>query len=154
MNALFKKLNFKSQKSLLSINHPPSFQVALNDIAADTQIVTEVERAGSISFAIVFVTQQKEIDNIITQLVPKLETDAVLWFCYPKGTSKRYQCDFNRDTGWKILGQYDLEPVRQVAIDEDWSAIRFRHVDHIKQITRRGSMALTDKAKQRTSNKA
>ncbi|SFC66606.1 hypothetical protein SAMN05421747_11817 [Parapedobacter composti] len=153
MNPLFKKLNFKDHKSILALNHPASFQAELDDMASTAVVFTDVNQAASVPFAIVFVTKQTEIDSIIAQLATKLEADAVLWFCYPKGTSKRYTCDFNRDTGWKSLGQYDLEPVRQVAIDEDWSALRFRYVDNIKRITRRGSMALTDKAKQRTTNK-
>jgi len=153
MNALFKKLSFKGQKSILSINHPASFQKELDDMALVAHVVTNMEQEESIPFAISFVTKQTEIDSIITHIAPKLETDAVLWFCYPKGTSKKYKCDFNRDTGWATLGKHDLEPVRQVAIDEDWSALRFRNVDNIKQITRKGSMALTDKAKLRTTNK-
>jgi len=28
--------------------------------------------------------------------------DAIVWFTYPKGTSKKYKCDFNRDTGWTL----------------------------------------------------
>lgn len=41
-------------------------------------------------------------------------------------TSKNYKCDFNRDSEWISLGKYNLEPVRQVAIDDDFSALRFR----------------------------
>jgi hypothetical protein len=40
-----------------------------------------------------------------------------------------------------------------VAIDEDWSALRFRRVNHIKNITRKESFALTKEAKERTSQK-
>lgn len=152
MNALFKKLNFKDQQSMLSINHPASFQAELDDMASVARILTDADQVERIPFVITFVTKQTEIDNIIKRIAPKLEPDAVIWFCYPKGTSKKYTCDFNRDKGWESLGQYDLEPVRQVSIDEDWSALRFRNVDKIKKITRQESMALTDKAKQRTTN--
>ena len=31
------------------------------------------------------------------------------------------------------MRKYNFEPVRQVAIDEDWSALRFRNVAHIKK---------------------
>ncbi|MDN3689354.1 hypothetical protein [Cyclobacterium jeungdonense] len=77
----------------------------------------------------------------------------VIWICYPKASSKQYKCDFNRDTGFGILGDYGLEAVRQVAIDEDWSALRFRKVEYIKNITRRESFALTKEAKRRTNKK-
>ena len=56
----------------------------------------------------------------------------MVWFAYPKGTSKRYTCDFNRDTGWQVIRDAGFDSVRQVAIDEDWSAMRFRRVEYIK----------------------
>lgn len=62
-------------------------------------------------------------------------------------TSKNYKCDFNRDSGWTSLGKYNLEPVRQVAIDDDFSALRFRKVEFIKTITRRDCFAITKEAK-------
>ena len=52
-----------------------------------------------------------------------------------------------------MVGQYNLEPVRLVAIDEDWSALRFRKVEYIKKITRKESYALTAEAKNRTTQK-
>jgi hypothetical protein len=73
---------------------------------------------------------------------------------YPKGTSKKYKCEFNRDTGWSALGEFGLEGVRQVAIDEDWSALRFRKVDYIKSMQRKfsplsqaGKMKILDDSK-------
>jgi hypothetical protein len=98
-------------------------------------------------------SSSKEIDSFIKEAVNKLKGDAVLWFCYPKMSSKKYKCDFNRDTGWDVVAQYNFEPVRMVAIDEDWSALRFRKVEFIKTITRRESHALTTEAKKRTTQK-
>jgi hypothetical protein len=62
---------------------------------------------------------------------------------YLKGSSKRYRCEFNRDTGWHALGDAGDEPVRQVAIDEDWSALRFRKAEFIKTMTRHPDGALS-----------
>lgn len=58
--------------------------------------------------------------------------DALLWFAYPKQTSRRYRCDFNRDTGFQVLRDSGYESVRMVAIDEDWSALRFRRAAFVK----------------------
>jgi hypothetical protein len=69
---------------------------------------------------------------------------------YPKGTSKNYKCDFNRDTGWAALGASGFEPVRMIAIDEDWSAIRFRRVEFIKTMTRDPNSRLSEKGKARS----
>lgn len=153
MTPLFKKLNFKDQQALVAIHAPASFGVELEAMAAFTTVKQSLAEAGDITFAIGFVTTQVQIDTLMQELDPKLKGDATLWLCYPKGSSKKYKCDFNRDTGWDTLGQHGFEPVRQVAIDEDWSALRFRKVAYIKQITRKESMALTADAKQRTSQK-
>lgn len=40
-------------------------------------------------------------------------------------------------TVWDPLGQAGFGPVRQIAIDADWTALRFRRVDPIKSLTRR-----------------
>lgn len=154
MTPLFKKLNFKGQTKIVAVNYPDSFQPELNEMSKETEIITKAEHTDLIEFAIAFAVRQEEVDRAAHAIAPKLKEDAVVWFCYPKGSSKKYKCEFNRDNGWRVMGEYELEPVRQVAIDEDWSAVRFRHVRHIKNITRRKSMALTEEAKKRSKNKS
>jgi hypothetical protein len=153
MTPLFKKLNFKNHTAIVAINYPKSFEVELDAMKGITTTITNLKKAKEIDFAMLFVTKQKEIDVLIKEIYPKLKGDAVLWFCYPKGTSKNYKCDFNRDTGWLTVATYNLETVRMVAIDEDWSALRFRKVAFVKTITRRESYALTKEAKARTTQK-
>ena len=38
------------------------------------------------------------------------------------------------------MGEAGFEPVRMVAIDEDWSALRFRRAEFIKNMTRPGAV--------------
>jgi hypothetical protein len=148
MDAIFKKLNYKGQPVVLCLNAPASFGENLESIAGEARVVTDPEGVAEIEFMIAFVTRQEEIDGLVPRVAPKLKGDAVLWFCYPKGTSKRYTCNFNRDTGWRVLGPHGLEGVRQVAIDEDWTAMRFRKVDYIKTMTRKfGALSEGGKAK-------
>jgi hypothetical protein len=42
------------------------------------------------------------------------------------------KCDFNRDTGWAALQEAGFDTVRAIAIDEDWTALRFRRKEFIK----------------------
>lgn len=133
MNAIFKKLNFKDFKNILILNHPTDFQKNMDEMQSFTTIYTEIKKCDKIDFVLSFVTKQTEIGSIIEQLSTKLSSDAIIWFSYPKGTSKKHSCDFNRDRGWDSMRKYNFEPVRQVAIDEDWSALRFRNVAHIKK---------------------
>nr|MCU0327573.1 hypothetical protein [Chitinophagales bacterium] len=153
MTPLFKKLNFKEQTSILAVNNPKSFELELEAMSKTATIERDIAKIKEIEFAICFITTQNEIDNFVSDIYPKLKGDTIIWLCYPKTTSKNYKCDFNRDTGWSSLGKYNLEPVRQVAIDEDFSALRFRKVEYIKTITRRESYALTSDAKKRTTQK-
>lgn len=147
MDAVFKKLNLKNQKSVVVLNAPDSFEINLDSIRDETLVFNSLEGISEIEFILVFVTKQIEIDTMIPHIDPFLKGDAVIWMCYPKGTSKKYKCDFNRDTGWQIMGNFDLEPVRMVAIDEDWSALRFKKVDFIKTMTRSSLHALSEKGK-------
>ena len=155
MDAVFKKLNYKGQESVVIINSPNSFEVNIRSLNDTSKILRSTEFIDLISFAVAFATKQVKlkVDKIAETIGPKLHGDAVFWVCYPKGTSKKYTCDFNRDTGWTSLGEYDLEGVRMVAIDEDWSALRFRKVQFIKKMTRREDMALSKDGKKRTSGK-
>lgn len=150
MTPLFKKLNYKEGQTIVCLNAPESFQSALDEMRSDAAIIQNEKEVTTVQFAMVFATKQAEVDYYATLLAPKLEGDAVLWACYPKGTSKKYKCEFNRDNGWKILGELGLEGVRMVAIDEDWTALRFRKTAFIKTMTRRESFALSAEGKQKT----
>ncbi len=153
MTPLFKKLNFKDHSHIVSINSSQTFKQELQKMESITHIVADTVHIKEIEFILCFVTTQSEIDTFISENNHKFIGDTIIWLCYPKASSKRYTCEFNRDTGFHVLGTYNLEPVRQVSIDEDWSALRFRKVEYIKTITRRESYALTNEAKKRTTQK-
>jgi len=131
MPSIFEKLNLKQQREILVVNAPPSFEPELLALESVT-VLRDPKKAKAIHFAMAFATKQAEVDALAQLLASKAEGDALLWFAYPKGTSKRYTCEFNRDTGWSALRSAGFDTVRQVAIDEDWSALRFRRVEYIK----------------------
>jgi hypothetical protein len=138
----FDKLNLKDQRRIAIINAPESFEREVATLKA-VDVVRDVRDLVEITFSLAFVTKQKEVDTLAKALGKKAPGDAIVWFAYPKGSSKRYTCEFNRDTGWKALGEEGFEPVRMVAIDEDWSAVRFRRAEFIKTLTRRKEHALS-----------
>jgi hypothetical protein len=132
MSTVFEKLNLKAHKSILVLNAPDSFEKELDTLGSAVKVCRELTKLKSLEFALAFATKQTEVTRLSKALAAKAEGDAVLWFAYPKGTSKRYKCDFNRDTGWDELRKAGFDTVRAVAIDEDWSALRFRRVEFIK----------------------
>jgi hypothetical protein len=153
MNPVFKKLNFKGQSPVFIINSPDSFKKEIDEIRSEAEIKTSLAKAKDISFFLAFVIKQKDVDDLVATVVPAISGDAVIWFAYPKGTSKKYKCEFNRDNGWQELGNQGFEPVRMVAIDEDWSALRFRKAEHIKTMTRSSAMSKAGKKKIKTASK-
>lgn len=130
MPSVFEKLNLKNQRQILVLAAPPSFEAELRTLAG-VAVLRDARRAKSVEFAIAFVTRRAEVDAAVKAIVPKTEGDVVLWFAYPKGTSKRRVGEINRDTGWESLQSAGFETVRLVAIDEDWSALRFRRAAYV-----------------------
>jgi hypothetical protein len=147
MSDIFKKLNLKDQKEILVLNPPKSFEPELAALT-DVTIHRNIESLKNITFSLAFVTKQAEVDSLARAIAKRAEGDAILWFAYPKASSKNYTCEFNRDTGWSVLGELGFEGVRQVAIDMDWSALRFRRVEFIKSLTRAKKNRLTNKDQQ------
>lgn len=54
--------------------------------------------------------------------------NGLFWIAYPKKTSKKYKTELNRDNIWEYMKKYGYEGIRMVAIDEDWSCMRFKKV--------------------------
>jgi hypothetical protein len=148
MNDLLTKMNFKGHSRVDLFNAPEDVLELFTSNQVGAEISINPSAFNTISFAVVFVMKQEEINHFVKLIAPKLDSDAVFWICYPKGSSKRYKCDFNRDKGWDILGEYEMEGIRQVAVNEDWSALRFRKVEYIKTLTRKFD-ALSEKGKEK-----
>ena len=143
--ATFAKLNLKDQTEIVVLNAPASFEPELKSLKGVT--VRRDAKGGDIGFSVAFVMTQKEVDALAAQVAKKAKGDAIVWFAYPKGSSKKYKSQINRDNGWAVMGTAGFEPVRMVAIDEDWSALRFRRVEFIKTMNRPEEVRLTKKKK-------
>lgn len=153
MSPLFKKLNFGIHETIMVLNAPDSFNDELEQLNG-VEVVRKARANLDITFAIGFATKQTELDKISTSLAKAIQGDGVIWIAYPKGTSKKYRCEFNRDSGWKVIGDAGFEPVRQIAIDDDWTALRFRRTEFIQSLTRRNSMAISKEGQRRTNRSA
>jgi hypothetical protein len=148
----FDKLNLKDQKQILVINAPEGFEPELKALRG-VSVQRDLKNASEVEFSLAFVTKQKEDDALGKAIAKKAQGDAVVWFAYPKGSSKKYKSEINRDAGWQVLGDAGFEPVRMVAIDEDWSAVRFRRADFIKSLTRGKEHRMSAQGKARAARK-
>jgi hypothetical protein len=148
MSTVFGKLNLKDQTEMLVVDAPGSFEPELAGLTGVT-VLRDAQAAPQATFVLAFVTTLAEVAAAAQLAAAKTQGDAIVWMAYPKASSKKVRCDFNRDTGWDAVGQAGFEPVRQVAIDEDWSALRFRRVAYIKTMRRPESVALSEQGKAR-----
>jgi hypothetical protein len=128
---LFKKLNLGVHREIAVFNAPDSFESELKRLKG-VKITRDPGKPKGVKFGLAFAITQTQLDRASKILAAASEGDAVIWFAYPKGSSKRYACEFNRDSGWGVIRDAGFESVRMVAIDDDWSALRFRRVEFVK----------------------
>jgi hypothetical protein len=78
--------------------------------------------ADDVRVAVVIGDDEATVRAVLADAVAALRVVPVLWVAYPKGN----RADINRDSLWPMLAEHGLRPITQVAIDETWSALRFR----------------------------
>jgi len=132
MKTILDKLNYKGQKRISIINAEKDFINSLTSELKDLTIDQKIDPRYPYEFIVIFVKSVAEVEQIAPITIHNLMADGILWFCYPKKTSKKYTSDINRDRGWKTLNDSGLHGIRLVAIDENWLALRFRHKKYIK----------------------
>jgi hypothetical protein len=142
-----KKLQFKDHgQPVLIVNAPKAYDEVISSFHGD--IHKEIEN-GTYDFAQVFGTTNEELQSLARSAASVTEEDGLLWLCYPKKSSKVYKgSDCSRESVTVLLVDEGFEPVRQIAIDDDWSALRFRKVEKIKSMVRK--FAVTKTGKKRT----
>lgn len=86
--------------------------------------VTTASDIASTDVAIISVSDAAGATATLAAIGDDLARPAVLWVFYPKGNVT----DINRDSLWPLLAGYGLRPITQVAVDDTWSALRFRPV--------------------------
>jgi hypothetical protein len=84
--------------------------------------VRHVAAPGEATTAVVFADDANTLRDVLVAHKDDLTEPNAVWVAYPKGN----RTDINRDTLWPILGEYGMRPATQIAIDEVWSALRFR----------------------------
>lgn len=108
------KLQIKPGQSVAVLNPPPGL------------VLPGVESAVSMADAdavVAFVAREEDLGSA-EQAVAAARADRLAWIGYPKGG--KLGTDLNRDRLVAALAAHGVQPVRQVSIDDTWSALRFR----------------------------
>jgi hypothetical protein len=132
MLKLIEKLNYKGQDRIALINAEENLTRNISNELRNVKIDNEIDPRYPYSFIILFVKSISEVEHYAPMAIHNLMADGVLWYCYPKKSSKKYKSDLDRDHGWKVLNDSGLHGVRMISIDKNWSAMRFRNAKYIK----------------------
>lgn len=121
-NPLAKKLLLKPGSRAGLVNAPEGFRARLEPLPDGAVLLEEVEPA--LDFVQVFARNAAQLEAS-SAAFGAVKANGLLWVCYPKG-GKKAGTDLNRDVLWELMGRRTLKGVTLVAIDETWSAMRFR----------------------------
>lgn len=120
---LARKLLIKPGFRIGLVNAPQGYAERLQPLPPDAELV---EAPGdALDFVQVFARDAAELDRVGPPAYRSVRAGGLLWVCYPKG-GRKAATDLNRDVLWELLGRSGLTGVTLVALDETWSAMRFR----------------------------
>ncbi|MEF3306023.1 hypothetical protein [Paenibacillus sp. GYB003] len=119
--AIRKKLRYKGGSAAV-MNAPDGYGLGVADAAG----------TDGHDFVLLYVHNAAEANEWLPRAIALLNDDAVFWIAYPKQSSKM-NSDLNRDRLWALVqSMTSYRAVSNVAIDDKWSAIRFRREDRVK----------------------
>ncbi|BBH16743.1 hypothetical protein Back2_10300 [Nocardioides baekrokdamisoli] len=110
------KLKVKAGQSIAVFGLPADVDLELPD---------HVPAAGAPDVAIGFAINAATAEDLHV-VIASARTDRVAWIAYPKGG--QLGTDLSRGKLVALMAEHHLQPVRQIAIDSVWSAMRFRPV--------------------------
>jgi hypothetical protein len=117
MADLAGKLQLKPGQSVAFVNAP-------EDVALELGGHPVAEDPDQADAVIVFCPDRAGFDRLRDQLVPPARRDALTWIAYPK--AGQLGTDLTRDVVAQLAQAQGIQPVRQVSVDDVWSALRLR----------------------------
>jgi hypothetical protein len=99
-------------------SHPDRF-AEVGELPAGASLTTDLAAAN---VAVLYADDAGSARELLAASKDDITKPPVVWVAYPKAN----RTDINRDSLWPIVVEFGMRPNGQVAIDEVWSALRFR----------------------------
>jgi hypothetical protein len=113
--SLARKLNLPSGTKLRVVGKPKAVDLGDVDATSSSRVLA----------VLVFVTKLADVDAACAPVIEAAREDRIAWAAYLK--AGQLGTDLNRDVLWKhLLHKHRVQGIRQIALDEVWSAMRFR----------------------------
>ncbi len=120
-----QKLSIKPGSKFLLVNPPAGYLASVGELPVGSTLVNDT--STPVEAIQLFVLNRNELESQLPQLKKLLSPKGMLWVTYHKGTS-RVKTDINRDTINAYAHSIGLQGVAMISIDEDWSALRLKHI--------------------------
>jgi hypothetical protein len=120
---LTERLGLTGQLRALILNAPKGYRTLLGPLPPD--ITVNTKPSGQYDFVHLFVSNQAELGQLGPSTLKAVKPTGILWISYPT-QGGGMETDMNRDTGWDLVTEAGFQPVTQVAVNDIWSALRFR----------------------------
>lgn len=132
MDKLINKLNYKGQERIALLNSYKEFADFLGAELNGIQIDTIIDSRFLYDFILIFTDTIQKVDELAPAAIHNLSPDGILWFAFPLKTSAKYTGGPDRENGWESLKNLGFRQVRQVSINTDFTALRFRNTKYIR----------------------
>ncbi len=95
----------------------------------DNKIGVKTQRCdlSEANVILLFAADRGQLVSTLPSMLKKAPKDAIIWIAYPKLTSK-LAGDLSRNLIHALAAESGLDTVSQVAIDDDWSAMRVKRI--------------------------
>lgn len=120
---MMEKLQLKAGQRLALVNPPDDMQRILS--IQMENILLDDGLSGQPDGVLAFFRTKEEVLALAPAVFLSVKSGGLAWIAYPKGGSG-IVTDLNRDRLWAVLEPSGWRPVRNIAIDHIWSALRFR----------------------------
>lgn len=122
-STLVRRLQIKPNHRVLLLGAPDGHAASLEPLPEGATIATAAR--GTFDVVHLFVRQARDLEKNAPKAIAAVKEGGLLWISYPKKSSG-VETDLTRDVGWKVVEDAGWGGVAQVAIDETWSALRFK----------------------------
>jgi predicted SnoaL-like aldol condensation-catalyzing enzyme len=129
MTSIVKKLGLKPGMRALVLDAPSGYMKSLAPLPDQVEVSQNL--GSTHDFVQFFATKKSDIAKSAKKLLQSATPGALVWITYPKKTSG-VDSDLSREAVWAAMEGTGWRPVSQIAIDEVWSALRFRPTQDVK----------------------
>jgi predicted transport protein len=122
-NPLIRKLRLQPDMRAAFIHAPEGYVPGLGPLPEGVTVTESLDAPSD--FVQLFALDSDVLARDGRAAIDAVKPDGLLWICYPK-LSSGVKSDLTRDAGWGVIDEAGWRGVANVAIDETWSALRFR----------------------------